>query len=346
MSSTPSHARDRMLRSIDMRTLRRREALTLGGLGLLGMAAGTEPVRNPRRFRLAFGSCNRPSAAQPLWEPIRALRPDAWLWLGDIVYADTHDVARTRKLYAKQAAQPGYAELARTTPTLGIWDDHDFGENDAGAEYPERVASQSALLDFLREPADSPRRRQKGTYESYVFGGDGESVKLILLDARYHREPPGARADTLGKEQWAWLEHELLGSRSRVNLIASGYQVLPVDHSDEKWGNFPAARRRLLGLVDRVKTGSVVFLSGDRHFAELSRVAGRRGHVYELTSSGLTHSYENVQERNRLRVGEPFRKRNFGVVHVDFETQELVLEARGIGGVTALRERVPMRRRA
>jgi alkaline phosphatase D len=295
-------------------------------------------------FTLAFGSCNRPSLPQPLWNDVRALAPDAWAWLGDIVYADTEDIARTRRLYAEQAARPDYAALVAQTRVVGIWDDHDFGKNDAGSEYPKRSDSQAALLDFLGEPEDSPRRAQLGTYASYVFGDGDRTLKLILLDGRYHRDAPGALADTLGKAQWAWLEHELSSSTARVNVVTSGYQVLPLDHSNEKWGNFPAARARLLELLAKTRTPGVVLLSGDRHFAELSCLTGGPlGYpLYELTSSGLTHAYDNADEPNRYRVGELYPHRNFGSVRVDWSTGTLALEARAVGGATVIRQSVTL----
>lgn len=35
-------------------------------------------------------------------------------------------------------SQPGYIKLKKTTKILATWDDHDYGANDAGAEYPKK----------------------------------------------------------------------------------------------------------------------------------------------------------------------------------------------------------------
>jgi alkaline phosphatase D len=301
-------------------------------------AVSAEVLPASDTFTLAFGSCNRPALPQPLWSDVRALAPDAFAWLGDIVYADTLDVRRTRRLYAEQAARREYQALVAQTRVVGIWDDHDYGINDVGSEYPKRAESQQALLDFLGEPAKSARRARAGTYASYVFGEGDRQVKLILLDGRYNRDLPSARGDTLGQTQWAWLESELSSSTARVNLIASGYQVLPLEHSNEKWGNFPYARRRLLDLVQKTHTPGVVFLSGDRHFSELSCMCdGALPYpIYELTSSGLTHSYENADEPNRFRVGDLYGKRNFGAVRIDWSSDTLSLQTHAVGGAAVI----------
>jgi alkaline phosphatase D len=293
-------------------------------------------------FTLAFGACSKPNLPQPLWTDIRAVAPDAWAWLGDNVYADTEDISRTRSLYRMQSERADYAALVAQTEVVGIWDDHDLGRNDVGSEYPAKKESQAALLDFLGEPADSPRRGRLGVYASYDFGSGEQRVKLILLDARYHRDRPSARGDTLGEAQWTWLERELTTSTARVHLVASGYQVLPLDHSNEKWGNFPAARTRLLDLFARTKTPGLVLLSGDRHFSELSRFEGGplEYPLHELTSSGLTHSYDPGDEPNRFRMGSLYPHRNFGTVRIDWANDELALEARGKGGTVALGTKV------
>jgi alkaline phosphatase D len=351
----------------------RRELLKLGTFGLAGAAcsargSSTAPATasavpslpakpvdpavdalvgpQPRGFTLAFGSCSKPSLPQPLWSWVRALTPDAWMWLGDIVYADTENIGRTRALYRRQVERPEYAALVAQTRILGIWDDHDFGKNDAGHEYPKRVESQAALLDFLGEPADSPRRHRQGTYESYEFGSGNERVKVIMLDGRYHRGRPGRDSDTLGDEQWAWFEKQLRGSTAALTVIASSYQVLPEEHPNEKWGNFPRARGRLFELLKSAGTPGVVLVSGDRHFSELSRVddPGIGYPLHELTSSGLTHAYPDVSEPNRHRLGKLYSRINFGVVRVDWDQRELTLETRGADGGLPIQQKIALDR--
>jgi alkaline phosphatase D len=318
-------------------------------------AGSTTPPEGPRpldaasSLRLAFGSCNRVDLEQPLWRPITAQKPAAWVWLGDCVYADTENIELMRAMYARQAAQPDYQALTRQTLVTGVWDDHDYGRNDAGHEYPVRAESQQAFLDFLGVGADSERRRRAGVYTSHVFGEGARALKLILLDARYHRHAPGPEADVLGPEQWAWLEAELRGSEACVHVIGSGIQVLPEDHGYESWSRFPRARAQLLDLLRSSHAAGVVLISGDRHFAELSCAAGGAYPLYELTSSGLTHSWENHPgEPNRHRRGEVFTGKNFGLLELMLDdaapperpSGELYLSARDETGHPRLTQRL------
>ena len=278
--------------------------------------------------RIAFGSCNKHDSEQPMWQVILQHEPDVWIWTGDIVYGDTEDMALLRSKYEAQKAQPDYARLATTCDVIGIWDDHDYGLNNGGKEYPRRAESQQLLLDFLDVPPDSPRRAQAGAYGSHLYGSGDEQVLIILLDARYHRDPPGENADVLGAEQWSWLEEQLTTSQARLNIIASSIQILSAEHKYEKWANFPKARERLLDLVRTSGARGVVFISGDRHLAEITRLDSP-GHepLYDVTSSGLTHSWTSFPgEPNSLRVGSVFHQLNFGMLTIDWRPEPAVVD--------------------
>jgi len=98
-------------------------------------------------------------------------------------------------------------------------------------------------------------------------------------------------------------------------VIGSSIQVLPEEHGYEKWSNFPAAREELLDAIVAHAGPNVLLLSGDRHLGEISRVEHGGRVLHEVTSSGLTHSYEAADEPNRHRISSLIGSRNFGLLH-------------------------------
>jgi alkaline phosphatase D len=288
----------------------------------------------PSLDRIAFGSCNREWLPQPLWEPIVAFRPQLWIWLGDNIYGDSRDVEVLRAKWAAQRANPGYLKLRETCPIIGTWDDHDYGQNNAGRDYPLRAESQQLLLDFLDEPSDNPRRRQEGIYAASIYGPPGRRVCVLLLDVRYHRDLPHTDGDILGEVQWAWLERTLAKSDAQIHLIASGGQVLSEEHRHEKWADYPRSRARLLEMLAKLRTPGVILLSGDRHIGEFARIE-RNGlpPLCEVTASGMTHIWKDFPgEPNRLRVGEPFTGLHFGTIEIDWNASALRLQLRDEAG--------------
>lgn len=299
--------------------------------------------------RIAFGSCNRSDLPQPLWSTVLSNQPDLWVWAGDIVYGDTTDMGALAAKYRDQAANSGYRRLTASVPVVGVWDDHDYGVNDGGADYPKKAESQQLLLDFLGVPEDDPRRQRQGVYASHTLGEPPRQVQLILLDVRYHRESPGPRADILGEAQWQWLAEELRHSRAQLTLIVSGTQILPEDHRWERWAAYPAARDRLLALIESSGRPGVVLLSGDRHFAELSVIHDEAFYpLYELTSSGMTHFWEQMpDEPNRARVGRYYKGLNFGLIEVDWDADAgpiLRMEIRDRNNQAQIRAEIPLSR--
>ncbi len=272
--------------------------------------------------RLAFGSCAKQNLEQPIWEAVLEQKPQVWIWLGDNIYGDTEDPNILAAKYGALRSKPGYAKLRGSCEVVGTWDDHDFGINNGGKEFPAKVASQKALLDFLDTPTDSSRRLQEGVYWSHKYGPKDRQVKLILLDCRYHRDDPDdPNGDILGETQWAWLERQLSQSKASLHFIASGIQVIPEDHKYEKWAEFPKARQRLLDLLRSTKAKGVVFLSGDRHIAEISKmnIEGVTYPLYDITSSSLTNAWTSFSgEPNRHRVGKVFHQNNFGLIEIDW----------------------------
>lgn len=304
-----------------------------------------EHAAPPEVLTIAFGSCNQQKRPQDYWATIGAHQPDVWLWLGDNVYSDTDDMDRMKADYDQQKNAPEYAAFAAQVPTIyGVWDDHDYGLNDGGKEWEHKDAAKEQLLDFLDVPAAAAVRQRSGAYQSYTVGEGARSVKIILLDTRYFRDavaPPTQQGhrygqnetgDVLGDEQWAWLEKELTDSPAAAHLIASSIQLLPQEHGYEKWENFPTARRRFLALLAATKPNMPLLLSGDRHLAEISEVSIGNYPVYEITASGLTHSYEAADEPNQHRISSLIGVKNYGLLHYVWseEGPRLLAEVRGI----------------
>jgi alkaline phosphatase D len=309
-------------------------------------APGAAPAPPALIRTIAFGSCARQDKPQPIWEAILDQKPDLFIFLGDNIYGDSEDLAVLRGKYDLLAAQPGFAALRAAVPIMATWDDHDYGKNDAGAEFPRRAESQQLFCDFFGVPADAPRRRRAGVYDAAVFGPPQQSVQVILLDTRYHRSPlkrrsdkpqpgdgrPGpyapntdADATVLGEAQWQWLE-EQLRVPARLRIIASSIQLLASEHRFECWGNFPAEQRRLIATLKAARAEGVIILSGDRHSAEISVLgpdAGVGYPLYDVTSSALNQSRRGfTNELNPYRRGCVYNEPNFGVLRIDWAAAE------------------------
>ena len=280
---------------------------------------------------IAFGSCNRESRPQPLWPVIAENRLNLWIWCGDNIYGDSKKAAVIEAKYRQQFEQPDYVLFRRRFPIIGTWDDHDYGWNNATGTYPLKAVTKMLALDFMEVPKDDPRRQRDGIYGDYDFGPEGQRIKIVLLDNRYFSTSPDAEnPQLLGENQKEWLAETLKNSDAQINILVSGTQIISEEHTHEKWANFPIDRNWLLNLIRDAAIPGVILISGDRHFHEIS-VLGKTDDPYplvEITSSGLTHSWENFKgEPNRHRKGEVFTGLGFGMLHINWESQPIIVTA-------------------
>ena len=306
-------------------------------LSLVGYSMPSEAdalVTTETVSRIALGSCNSERKPQPLWPVIAKDEPSLWIWTGDNIYADTEDPQVFRAKYDRQLEHTGYEAFARRVPFMtGTWDDHDYGVNDGGNEYPQKELAKGELYRFLNVPEDDLSRKRPGIYRRYDYGPADQRVRVILLDTRWFRDPlertegpdrtyvPNTAGTILGDAQWAWLETQLSDSEPEVTIIVSSIQVVASEHRFEKWANFPNEQNRLYELLAKRKTSKVFVISGDRHAGEVSAESVKSGSkpLIDVTSSGLTNTWSRqFDETNSRALGPKVIENNYGLIEIDW----------------------------
>lgn len=315
---------------------------------------------------IAFGSCLQQWRPQPVWESVIALEPQAFIFLGDNVYTDVGAYSslaqpeRIGKAYRDQAKVKEFKRFAmqKGIDTFATWDDHDYGINDGGADFPHQRASREYFAGFFGLELDSiGDQEQRGVFYADFRDIGGLSVQFIMLDTRSYRSPlktstkskacpkngrvpnTDTGATILGELQWEWLQLEL-NKPADLRIIASSIQVLPTEHRFEKWANFPKERERLFSLLRSTEANGVLLISGDRHMAEISKLENALSYpLYEVTSSGLNSALSSIpalaRETNSLRTSPKNTVvDNFGTIQItrEGEDADLQLQIRNVQG--------------
>lgn len=284
---------------------------------------------------IAFSSCLKQYDDTSIWDRIRAQNPSLFLFLGDTIYADTHDMAVKRRAFGRLNSDPNYIAFKKNARVLAMWDDHDYGLNDVGGNYAEKRQMQKIFLDAFDEPKDSLRRTQEGIYTAEETTIGGKIVQIIVVDVRYFRTnwtygpaiPPYTRtylddpretSTMLGDAQWQWLQG-LIARKADLRLFVTTTPVLSDDYKGERWGAFPRERARLFREMASAKSGKWVIITGDRHFAQVSKRTDVLPYpLVELMASGMnTVWYDGSQEPDRYREGNSLPDYNFGVLRIN-----------------------------
>tara|TARA_A100001011_G_scaffold89178_1_gene93646 strand:- start:3490 stop:4239 length:750 start_codon:yes stop_codon:yes gene_type:complete len=206
-----------------------------------------------------------------------------------------------------------------------IWDDHDYGLNDGGSDYKNKIDAEKLFLDFWEISQNDPRHKREGIYFSTEKIFFDKKFKLIFLDTRFFRskllgEKGGYISNTndnatiLGKNQWLWLENEL-NTEFDFLIIFSSIQIIPMDHPYEKWSNFPKDRSKLLGMLDKHR-GKTILFSGDRHRSGMYKKDG----IFEITASSLNKPGSLFNETDKFLIGETYPEENYALFEI-YENQ-------------------------
>jgi alkaline phosphatase D len=209
-------------------------------------------------------------------------------------------------------------------PLLGIcnhyaiWDDHDYGPGDANRAFYNKALGLETFQLFWANPTYGISPQNGIT--SYFSWSDTE---FYLMDNRWFRTDKNivtSEKVILGDTQIRWLIENLKNSRATFKFVVMGGQFLCAANEKENYINYPEERERILNALEKEEIKGVIFITGDRHFTELSRYTGTSGQViYDLTVSPLTNSVhkEGATEFNALRVENTLvMERNFGLLEV------------------------------
>jgi alkaline phosphatase D len=266
----------------------------------------------PAAVRLAWGGdlagqgvCRDAREGFPIFSHVLAERPDLFIGLGDMIYAD--DVCHPIGLYANaqvpgefgpaadldgfrahwryNRGDEGLRILLATTPYVAVWDDHEI-VNDAGPHHDTRDAppyragvpllplARRAFVEWNPLPAGAPLYRRLRW---------GRHLELFVLDTRSYRDPNGA-PDTdaapktlLGAAQRRWLEQTLPASDATWKVVVSSVPLAvptgSIATGRDGWaggGTDGGFARELLAILEQLRHAGVrnlVWLGTDVHFA-------------------------------------------------------------------------------
>ena len=349
-----------------------RHLLKVLGLALLSSVAGSDcgssiphPPRMPSATlsraslitEIAFGSCYVPQFERSeIWHAIASSNPDVFLFLGDNVYQSEEkgepELLELREAYALLARDEPFAALRSRIPVLTTWDDHDYGLDNAGAEFAAKYQSEALFEEVWAIPASDPRKSRDGIYHRRIVGPMGRRVQMILLDTRFFRtSPESENSDALeptmlGVEQWRWLETNF-DEPAEIRILVSSIPLLSQNDQGESWNGWPRERERLFAMLDRT-SGTIVLLSGDSHFGSFYRRTDTGDQpLWELTSSSLNLPLPEANQyvdSDPARVGPAHFEENFGFLSIDWTAKVISLELRNAAGETIAAQRIPVSR--
>lgn len=287
---------------------------------------------NAPDWKMAFGSCvfaNDPKYDRPgrayggapedkrIFSQMAKQQPDLTLWGGDYLYyreTDEDSELGLRYRWRYDRGTPEQQVLLRTGSHISIWDDHEYGPNDANSSYGLKGEALSLFKRYWANPSyglpETP-----GTFGVHRIN----DAEIFMLDNRYHRDSDDLQSEDkskLGHAQLRWLKNALLASKSPIKIIAAGSQMTNLVNRWESWTRFPKERDEILKFLADHKINGVMVLTGDRHFTQLLKTERPGTYpLFELTCSpilsGVPSNLDAERANKQVVEGTFVAQRNF-----------------------------------
>ncbi|MDX2196106.1 MAG: alkaline phosphatase D family protein [Cytophagales bacterium] len=294
---------------------------------------------DPPTFKLAMGSCayineerfDRPGKTPyggeyEIYKAIYDKKPDLMLWLGDNTYlreADWNTRTGTIHRYTHSRSLPEMQPLLASCSHYAIWDDHDYGPNDSDRSFAYKNTTQEIFNMFWGNP--NTNMTGKGGITGMFTWVD---IDVFLVDDRWFRSPNEKKTlprDYLGQDQLTWLIDALRNSKAPFKLVACGGQVINPAKIYENYAQYSEERDQLIKALQDNDIKGVIFLSGDRHHTEITKMERPGTYpLYDFTISPLNSSGRaDIDEGNTMHVqGTIVGERNFAIFEVSGTRKE------------------------
>ena len=278
-------------------------------------------------FSFLTGSCayfNDPKYDRPgkpygsdssIFETMANTPADFHVWLGDNWYTREVDYSSVWGLNhraSKDRAQPVLQAFMAKMPQYAIWDDHDYGPNDAGKSFIYKEESRNVFKNYFLNPSFG--EDGKGIYTVVNYG----DVDLFLTDDRYFRSEadmedsidgkPNKDKAYFGEKQMDWLKNALLNSHAAFKIIVTGSQVLNPLNKYECMEHYSYEYNQLLTFLSDQKLSGVLFLTGDRHHSEVIKMT--RASLYPLYDITVSPYTSGVSKATGVEANNPYREAN------------------------------------
>lgn len=253
-----------------------------------------------RDARIAVMSCMNDLHLnqQAIWQTAQNADADYYFFLGDAIYGDPLIIHGPDLLWRRfvdgRNTIPFY-KWKNLKPVLAVWDDHDFGKNNAGHDYVHKNHNLVTFQSFFaQEPVEGVL--QTGPGIARYFRAFNQN--FFFFDNRYFR---GLNGGFLGHEQIQWASEIMANSTGPV-WIMEGSPFFGRGDKGAGASYETGAPAEFSQLKKEIKKWNqpAIFIGGDVHYSEVSRIA--RGDLdynsYELISSCMHSSGRSAYYQN------------------------------------------------
>lgn len=219
---------------------------------------------DPASFLVAFSGDADTGATGAAFKAVRDADPLMFIHMGDMHYSNitSNAPALFHAAFDNVFASATQHRLYRNVATAYVWDDHDFGGNNADGTSASKPAA--AAVYRSRVPHYS-LAHSTAIYQTW----DAGRVRFIMTDQRSEASVNTATDNPsktmLGATQKAWFKNLIANSPGMLIVWICPRWFGNANHVDS-WNSFSTERAELVDHIKANAHGRVVVLSADQHY--------------------------------------------------------------------------------
>jgi alkaline phosphatase D len=302
-------------------------ARTMQGYFRTAIASGSRTIR--------FGavSCLGGNRPWPILSQAADEQLDAFLLLGDTVYADWGATETIEAKWSEALRQSGMKDLTASTSLIATWDDHEVWNN---WSIPEHVSLAAESLVSFRKAIPQRIGANGEVWRSFAWG---DVAEFFVLDCRSER----VGGNYISQAQMDWAKAGIRASTARFKIILNSVPItdlsfLPVVGdfaANERWQGFSAQRREFVDACASVP--GVLIVSGDFHIGAAAQIDANdqsgAGITEVLSGPGgspIDRRYSLIRPGNRIKAA--IRQHNYTLFECDPQDGSVVVKWIGNDG--------------
>ena len=234
-------------------------------------------------YKFVFGSCSETGSNSPIFNTILKENPLFYLQIGDLHYEniDSNCTERFQNAYQSVFTSPSQAALYKEVPFIYMWDDHDFGPNNADATNPCKTESIAAYKSQVPHYPLVFDKKNGPISQTFEVG----RVVFLLTDIRSQKTRPEYKdcertkiGTNFGDEaHLQWFLDAMLKAKKEGKVVAwvSSYPWINAPggpnykcKESDNWGGYPEERQRIANFIKQHNI-PVFILSGDAHMVAM-----------------------------------------------------------------------------
>jgi hypothetical protein len=235
------------------------------------------PAAGAHSFRFGCASCAGTGSNANTFAFIEARAASAdidfFQHLGDLHYQNinTNSISAFHNAYDLVFDARRQNSAWRSLPLYYMWDDHDYGANNADGT----SASRDAAVRIYRDRVPSPPPAEPGALDPVYYAYTRGRIRFVVTDLRSassaRATPDGPGKSLLGAKQKEWFKAQIMAARDSGQAVC-WVNTLPwvsapaASSSNDDWSNYHTERLELSAFIsDQGMLKRLFILSGDMH---------------------------------------------------------------------------------